>query len=81
MDKNILSFICIEPRDSGDLTCIFRYLSRGTQGPVIELTPEQIQKRLAEYHGAEGLITNFDKLPQVIEFQKALRALNKKQAG
>jgi len=75
MNKYVLSFICLEPREAGDLACIFRYLAKGAHGPVIELTPEQIKRRVAEYKGAEGLITNFDALPQVMEFQKALKAV------
>jgi hypothetical protein len=80
VDKSLLSFICVEPKEDGDLAVVFRCLSKGTQGAVIELSSEQIQKRIADYKGAEGLITNFDKLPQVIEFQKALKELERKTA-
>lgn len=80
MNKDLLSFICIEPKENGDLAVIFRCLSSGQQGAVIELSSEQILKRMADYQGVDGLITNFDKLPQVMEFKKALKELDTRRA-
>lgn len=76
-NQQILSFICIEPRENGDISAIFRFLAEGGAGPVVELSKHQIENRISEYRGREGLITNFDCLPQVMEFQKALNEMNR----
>ncbi len=76
-----MSFICIQPAQTGDLVCIFQYLAHGTKSSVLELSADQIRRRIEDYKGAEGLITNFDSVPQIIEFRKALRALEMKATG
>jgi len=76
-NQQILSFICVEPRENGNLTAIFRFLAEGEQGSIVELSKLQIEKRISDYKGGEGLITNFDSLPQFIEFKKALKEMDK----
>lgn len=79
-NQNILSFMCVNPSEDGRFSATFRFLTDGTRGSVVELSSTQLEKRISEYKGHEGLMTNFDNLPQIIEFQKALRELNRAEA-
>lgn len=77
---SLMSFICVQPVDSGDLRCIFQFLAHGPHSPVLALSADEIRRRLEDYKGTQGLITNFDSVPQIIEFRKALHALEQKHA-